>query len=193
LILAIILIASATAVGDISQPQFSRTPTVPSAAFEPTVAGLGAQRASEVRVEIACDPWRGDLPHDGSLSLWQLSKYEAADGCVIRELPPLPSSFRLFLSGLVSAGALQLLRVGRNVRLGDAPAWLAPNEPLQIGHSVAVDSIAGAAPTALCLLDVPIVEPRHCALLSGRESPNRAPRQRAIPPVRPRGPPMLLS
>ena len=66
-----------------------------------------------------------------------------SDEQVIRELPGLPGSASLFLSAVLSVGAMQLVRKAGNVHLAHLPEWYHPDAPHQIGHSVVFDPLVG--------------------------------------------------
>ncbi len=63
-------------------------------------------------------------------------RWKAAD---IRELPPAPSSVRLFLSAMLSVGAWHLVRSARGIHFGALPEWYHEAAPDQIGYAVAFD------------------------------------------------------
>lgn len=65
---------------------------------------------------------------------------------VVRELPPSPGSAGLFLSGILSLGAWQLVRSSRHFHIATLPEWYHPGGPHQIGHTAAFDLGFSALP-----------------------------------------------
>ena len=58
---------------------------------------------------------------------------------VMREMPPLPGSVRLVLSGFLTLGAWQLVRSARHPHWQIVPEWYHTAAPAQIGHAVLFD------------------------------------------------------
>jgi len=70
---------------------------------------------------------------------------------VVRQLPPLPGSAALFLSGMLSMGAWHLVRSARHLHWPALPEWYHTGGPLQIGHAVLFDLDFHASP--LCCFE----------------------------------------
>ncbi|HEY3242745.1 MAG TPA: hypothetical protein VGM03_05270 [Phycisphaerae bacterium] len=59
-------------------------------------------------------------------------------------LPGTPGSATLFLSAVLSVGALRVLRSAKDLHIGALPEWYHTGGPQQIGHTVAFDLDFGA-------------------------------------------------
>lgn len=82
----------------------------------------------------------GELPHGGlPLTGLPLDPATPADGAVVRDLPPLPSSATLFLSAMLTAGAWHVTRNARHLHLGPLPDWYHSGGAVQVGHVVPAD------------------------------------------------------
>ena len=78
------------------------------------------------------------------------SSGEAAEP-VMREMPPLPGSVRLVLSGFLTLGAWHLVRSARHPHWQTVPEWYHTAAPAQIGDAVAFDIDFGTMP--LCCFE----------------------------------------
>lgn len=111
----------------------------------------------------------------------------------IRQVPALPGSSSLFLSAVLSAGALHLARKARNVHLGHLPAWYHDACPERIAHAVAFDFNLAGMPICftaeMAAADVPDSTPAFHEYL--REPRSRLQQQFFLPVTAPRGPPSI--
>jgi hypothetical protein len=73
------------------------------------------------------------------------------------DLPGTPGSATLFLSAVLSVGALRVMRSARDLHVGALPEWYHAGGPTQIGHAVPFDLDFGAL--LPCSFEQP-VEPR---------------------------------
>ncbi|UCG17292.1 MAG: hypothetical protein JSV19_04520 [Phycisphaerales bacterium] len=70
---------------------------------------------------------------------------------VVREMPPLPGSVRLVLSGFLTLGAWHLVRSARHPHWQTVPEWYHTAAPAQIGHAVCFDVALSTMP--LCCFE----------------------------------------
>ena len=109
------------------------------------------------------------------------------------QVPALPGSSSLFLSAVLSAGALHLVRKARNVHVGDLPAWYHDACPERIAHAVAFDFNMADMPVCftaeMAAADVPDNTPAFHEYM--REPRSRLELQFFLPVTAPRGPPSL--
>lgn len=108
----------------------------------------------------------------------------------VRELPGLPSSSSLFLSGVLTAGLWQALRKARQTQWGHLPDWYHVDAPLQVGHSVAFEPALCFALLAVCAFDAPVSADAAPAPAIPRELPSRYESQHFLLIESPRGPPL---
>lgn len=111
----------------------------------------------------------------------------AAD--VVREVPPLPSSAGLFLSGMLSLGAWQFARSARHLHLAHLPEWYHAGGPDQIGHAVPLVLDLNASPPC-CIEFVDVVDERALVYRLRRELPSRCRAESFLLITAPRGPPI---
>jgi hypothetical protein len=111
----------------------------------------------------------------------------------IVQVPALPGSSSLFLSAVLSAGALHLARKARNVHVGHLPAWYHDACPERIAHAVAFDFNLADMPVCftaeMAAADVPDNTPAFREYV--REPCSRLELQFFLPVIAPRGPPSL--
>jgi len=109
------------------------------------------------------------------------------------QVPALPGSSSLFLSAVLSAGALHLARKARNVHVGHLPAWYHDACPERIAHAVAFDFNLADIPVCftaeMAAADVPDNTPAFHEYM--REPRSRLELQFFLPVTAPRGPPSL--
>ena len=110
------------------------------------------------------------------------------------QVPALPGSSSLFLSAVLSAGALHLARKARNVHVGHLPAWYHDACPERIAHAVAFDFNLADMPVCftaeMAAADVPDNTPAFREYV--REPRSRLELQFVLAVTAPRGPPGLL-
>ncbi len=111
----------------------------------------------------------------------------------IWQVPALPGSSSLFLSAVLSAGALHLARKARNVHMGHLPAWYHDACPEQIAHAVVFDFDLADMPVCftaeMAAAGVPDNTPAFHEYL--REPCSRCEQQFFLPVTAPRGPPSV--
>jgi hypothetical protein len=168
----------------LSLPSTSCTATTsqcqPSPSAAPVVDGSVCDRVSGSL--LGSEPWDA------------LTRFPAASDeprQQVRELPGLPGSASLFLSAMLSIGALHVARKSGQLHLGHLPEWYHPDAPYQIGHSVAFDPTLGFELLAVCLFDVPLAAGPARSPDILRELPSRYESQQIPLLASPRGPPSL--
>ncbi len=77
------------------------------------------------------------------------------NGSDIKELPPAPSSAKLFLSAMLSVGAWHVVRSARNLHFGALPEWYHEAAPAQIGHAVPFNLDLSLSALPLCRFERP--------------------------------------
>jgi len=117
----------------------------------------------------------------------------------VRELPPPPGGATLVLSGLLTAGAWQLLRSARQWHFGALPEWYHDACPDQIGHAVrapysldrSLKALHAHGLLLICVFEAPPPASEPCPILHNqpREILARLRSQFSIPTTAPRGPP----
>jgi len=183
----------------------SCTPLVP---FSGITGGLAASFPVPAQVEAAaggeasaakadwlsslddCSGRTGEQTTGGALA----SNRSATRGTAkLVQVPALPGSSSLFLSAVLSAGALHLARKARNVHVGHLPAWYHDACPERIAHAVAFDFNLADMPVCftaeMAAADVPDNTPAFHEYM--REPRSRLELQFFLPVTAPRGPPSL--
>jgi hypothetical protein len=102
-------------------------------------------------------------------------------------LPGTPGSATLFLSAILSVGALRVMRSAKDLHISALPEWYHTGGPTQIGHAVPFDLDFGAC--VPCSFEQP-VEPRPF-FSPVDESPQHCLAQCVRAITAPRGPPLL--
>lgn len=110
-----------------------------------------------------------------------------AEGLTIRELPPVPSSSELLMSGLACLGVWHLLRGAKHWQIASFPDWYHAEGPTQVGRSYAYDFQLFALP--LCCPCEPITAPRASVLIGVPRSVKGSSQQELLP-FQNRGPPV---
>lgn len=107
---------------------------------------------------------------------------------LVLELPPAPGSAALFLSAMVSLGAWQLVRSGRDMHLGSMPEWYHTGAPAQVGHTTVFD--LDYSGVVLCVFDAPTPAPVDSSWRA-RESRPQWLDEHILSQADPRGPPLF--
>jgi hypothetical protein len=166
--------------------------------------GLGPQATSFVGVVLAGDgSLRGAaflVGYQGEADGMGLNASQDSSGAAavdtppsVEELPPAPGSACLFISGMLSIGAWQLVRKAGSPRLGNLPDWYHPHGPYQIGHSLALDPTLDSGLLAVRLFDEPIVVVSTRLSSNPRELPSRYESQHFLTIESSRAPPLCIN
>jgi len=202
---SILLVLAIAVVGRSANADPSRAPRLSSSAITGGVTAFlpvpaqaetadgreaSAERAHYLSWLESCSDRTGEHTSSGALSD---NVATAGTKEEIRQVPALPGSSSLFLSAVLSAGALHLARKARNVHLGHLPAWYHDACPERIAHAVAFDFNLADMPICftaeMAAADVPDSTPVFHEYL--REPRSRLQQQVFLSVTAPRGPPSV--
>ncbi len=125
-----------------------------------------------------------ELLLSGSEPFWPRS---AGADAQVRELPPSPSSARLFLSAMLSIGAWHVVRTAGSVHFGALPEWYHAGGPAQVGHAVPFDLDFSVSP--LCCFVQPAGERPYLYRVRRELRPRCDAQELVLIIAAPRGPP----